>query len=398
MTDLAETPAWRPLAAALAASLAEAGALTDARWRAAFEHTPRHLFVPRFYRDNHIMIDGVDAATADEWLRTAYSDDSLVTQRIEAPGDTADVVRPTSSSTMPSLMARMLELLEVTDSSRVLEIGTATGYNAALLCHRLGADQVASIELHPGLAAQAADHLARLGYQPALAVGDGALGFPAGAPYDRILATCAVPAIPPAWIEQLAPGGRIVADLRGDAASSLAVLDKSAPDTVQGRLLAQPGLFMWLRAHPDNPLREGGCLDYVIHYDDDLRPTDLDLGLLAEPGLRVLIGILDPTFTALRQTDGTWTLRAPDGSWAEITTDGATGTVRQGGPRSLWPAVTCAADAWQRLGRPERGRYGVTARSDGTHRYWVDQPDRPIFDDNSSHPAGLLTAAGLQTS
>jgi hypothetical protein len=65
---------------------------------------------------------------------------------------------------MPSLMVRMLQLLDVIDGSRVLEIGTATGYNAAVLCHRLGADQVASTELHPGLAAEAAEHLCGSGY------------------------------------------------------------------------------------------------------------------------------------------------------------------------------------------------------------------------------------------
>jgi len=99
---------------------------------------------------------------------------------------------------MPSLMVRMLELLEMTDTSRVLEIGTATGYNAALLCHRLGATQVAGIELHPELAAEAAERLGALGYRPTLATGDGAAGIPHRAPFDRIIATCAVPEIPAA--------------------------------------------------------------------------------------------------------------------------------------------------------------------------------------------------------
>jgi protein-L-isoaspartate O-methyltransferase len=89
-------------------------------------------------------------------------------------------------------------------------------------------------------------------------VGDGAGGVPDRAPYDRIIATCAVPAIPPVWIDQLAPGARIVTDLRGEVASSLAVLDKTAPDTVQGRLLDVPGHFMWLRPTADNPLLTAG--------------------------------------------------------------------------------------------------------------------------------------------
>ncbi len=121
----------------------------------------------------------------------------------------------TSSSTMPSLMARMLEALDVQDGHRVLEIGTGTGYNAALLCHRLGSGKVVSIDVDPTLVAVARDHLAGLDYHPILVVGDGAAGVARHGPYDRIIATAAVPEIPVPWIEQLTPGGKILANLRG---------------------------------------------------------------------------------------------------------------------------------------------------------------------------------------
>jgi len=89
-----------------------------------------------------------------------------VTQRQEHPsirvvGDRPFLV-PTSSSTMPSLMARMLEALDVHDGQRVLEIGTGTGYNAALLCYRLGSANVVSIDIDPGLVAAANEHLGSL--------------------------------------------------------------------------------------------------------------------------------------------------------------------------------------------------------------------------------------------
>ncbi|MDQ2790229.1 MAG: hypothetical protein M3Y73_11135 [Actinomycetota bacterium] len=123
----------------------------------AIEQTTRHPFVPRFYRDDDTIVDGADPAAVGEWLDAVYSDTSLVVQCAIAPG--TDLQFLTSSSTMPSLMVRMLQMLDVIDGSDVLEIGTATGYNAALLCHRLGADHVASIELHQGLAADANDRL-----------------------------------------------------------------------------------------------------------------------------------------------------------------------------------------------------------------------------------------------
>ncbi len=377
MTQATDVSDWRRRATVLAAELTDAGVLIDPCWRAAIEQTPRHLFVPRFYRDDDTIADSADPATAGEWLNAVYSDTSLVVQCAIAPG--TDIPFPTSSSTMPSLMVRMLQLLDVIDGSRVLEIGTATGYNAALLCHRLGADHVTSIELHPGLAADATDHLHGLGHEPTLAIGDGAGGVPDRAPYDRIIATCAVPAIPAAWIDQLAPGGRIVTDLRGELASSLAVLDKSAPDTVQGRLLDLHGHFMWLRSTPDSPLPNTGRFNLVINRDDaETTGTDLDPRLLNEPGLRVLLSILEPHLGPIthtqREAHDTWWLRA-DNCWAEITT-GATTTVTYGGPRNIWITIEHVAAQWQRIGRPGRGRYGLTARADGTHHYWLDQPDR----------------------
>lgn len=365
----------------LAAQLAEAGVLRDPRWRAAMEQTPRHVFVPKFYRQKNMVLDSADPATAGAWLDGVYSDDSLVVQSATVPG--LDLRLATSSSTMPSLMIRMLELLEVTDESSVLEIGTATGYNAALLCHRLDGNQVASIELHAGLAACAAEHLHSLGHRPTLAVGDGADGLPDRSPYDRIIATCAVPAIPPAWIDQLTPGGRIVTDLRSEMSSTLAVLDKTDADTVAGRLLEQPGHFMWLRPDPNNPLPDPSWFSLGINVDDaETSHTDLDPGVLNEPGLRVLLGILEPSLqkpTKIRRGGcDLWSLHAADNCWAEFSAD-ARGTVTQGGPRRLWSSIEHATAEWNRLGRPGRDGYGLTATADGIHRYWVTQPDRTIL-------------------
>jgi SAM-dependent methyltransferase len=107
-------------------------------------------------------------------------------------------------------MVSVLEALDVTGDSRVLEIGTGTGYTTALLCERLGSDHVTSVDIDPELIELARTRLATHGYHPTLAAVDGAGGYPPGTPYDRIIATCGVPTIPPAWLQQAAPAAVIV--------------------------------------------------------------------------------------------------------------------------------------------------------------------------------------------
>jgi protein-L-isoaspartate(D-aspartate) O-methyltransferase len=117
----------------------------------------------------------------------------------------------------PLVVARMLELLELRGDERVLDVGTGSGYHAALLA-RLAA-HVWSIEVHPELSERAAEALREVGVDNAtLVVGDGAQGWPAAAPYDAVnVAAAAEGDVPPALIDQLAPGGRLVAPVeRGD--------------------------------------------------------------------------------------------------------------------------------------------------------------------------------------
>ncbi len=206
------------------------------------------MFVPRFYRSEsgrEVLVDGADPRQHDEWLRGVYTDDVLTVQLTTAP-DLAEGAAgaPTSSSTMPTVMAGMLEALDVQRGHRVLEIGTGTGYNAALLCHRVGPEHVVSVELESNLADAARQALARLGLHPAVHTGDGAAGLAAAAPFDRIIATAATDHTPLSWISQLAPGGRIVVDLRGSLDGSLLRVTAIDSDVVEGTFLHLPGAFM----------------------------------------------------------------------------------------------------------------------------------------------------------
>jgi protein-L-isoaspartate(D-aspartate) O-methyltransferase len=112
----------------------------------------------------------------------------------------------------PSMIAIMLEEARLRAGERVLEIGTGSGYHAALLAALVGPKNVLSIERHSGLAERARANLDAAGFgEVVVVVGDGSLGYPDAAPYDCILATAGAPRIPEAWPPQLGPRGRIVA-------------------------------------------------------------------------------------------------------------------------------------------------------------------------------------------
>ena len=139
----------------------------------------------------------------------------------------------------PFVVALMTELLDLQPTDKVLEVGTGSGYQAAVLAEL--ADTVCSIEVIPELAQRAAAVLASEGYGSArLRTGNGALGWPEEAPFDAIIVTAAAPNIPPALIEQLRPGGRMVMPVgphHGD--QDLVLLTKSETGEVTQRTILQ---------------------------------------------------------------------------------------------------------------------------------------------------------------
>ncbi len=366
---------WRERASALADSLAERGILRSEVWRAAVEQTPRHLFVPA-----NTWLD------ADTWLDQVYSDVTFVVQRRSRPSEQAadgvdtggvDTGLPTSSSTMPSLMVEMLEAVDLRDGQRVLEIGTGTGYGAALLSHRLGGENVVSIDIDPDLVRAAKQRLEELGYSPTLVAGNGIAGVPDHGPYDRIIATCAVPEVPLAWIEQLAPGGVMLINIRGEVAGVLCLLSKKDDDEVIGPVVRSGGDFMWLRQELNNPLRDKESPTVigarkVARRLTGLSPADVlgESGFcwlvqLELPGLRMICSteVFDPMDKVSRPG---LLLYADDGSHAQVINEPeADGLHRviQGGRRRLWDTVEAAHESWARLGNPGAHRFTIVANS-----------------------------------
>ncbi|MGZ3141948.1 ATP-grasp peptide maturase system methyltransferase [Lentzea chajnantorensis] len=337
------------LRAELADHLLGTGVLRDPRWLKAFREVPRHEFLPRFYRQRH---DGDwEPVTAEHpgWLQLVYTDRVWVTQF--DGDDTVTGGTPTCSSSMPAIMAIMLEALEVHTGQSVLEVGTGTGYNAALLCHALGADRVTTVDVDPQLSARARERLHRNGFTPTCVIGDGARGHPAGAPYDRVLATCSVTTIPPAWLEQTRPGGLVITTLHRPIGAGLVRIVSRGDGTGEGRVLVEDGRFMPLRAHARKPALAGmGAFDR--------RTTTLPMATVVDPAgpFEFFAGVALPDVVAGQD----W-LGHPDGSWVHH--HGS--HVDQGGPRRLWDLAEQALALWEDLGKPRRQHFGVTIGHDG---------------------------------
>jgi protein-L-isoaspartate(D-aspartate) O-methyltransferase len=159
-------------------------------------------------------------------------------QRRHAAEDAALPIGCEQTISQPSLVAHMTENLALTPHSRVLEIGTGSGYQTAILAEL--ASEVFTIERIPELADEAHARLAKLGYRNIqFRIGDGALGWPEDAPYDAIIVTAAAPVLPPALLEQLKRGGRMVVPVGSvdDDNQMLMLCEKDRDDRVTQREL-----------------------------------------------------------------------------------------------------------------------------------------------------------------
>lgn len=145
----------------------------------------------------------------------------------EAYADHPIAIGEQQTTSQPYMIAAMLQAAEISPQDRVLEIGAGSGYQTALLAEL--ANHVFAIERHPTLVEQARQVLERLGYKNiTLVPGDGTLGLPEAAPFNAIVVSAAAPQLPPALIEQLAAGGRLVIPVGDVREQVLQVVEKQA--------------------------------------------------------------------------------------------------------------------------------------------------------------------------
>ncbi len=365
---------WKPHAAQLADAVTHRGS----RWRGPVAATPRHVFVPRWWdspdMDDWTLYDG--SADEQEWARAAYGDQTLITAvgGVHAdhapPGDNPSG-RPTSSSTLPSLALRMYRHGQLYDGADILDVGTGSGYGAALLTQRFGGEHVTSVDVDPYLTTAAAERLDQVGLHPRVETVDATGPLPGS--YDRIVSMTSVRPIPESWLAALRPDGRLVTVI---ARTSLIVTaGKDTDGWAHGRVERDWAMFMPTRTGADYPssprVRE---LFAAAHEQDGDDVTHGRYPVLCVPYSWELTSMLEVTVPGIEHdfeefdddTRTAWMVH-PDGSWARASAHGTEQpTVHQGGPRRLWDALDDIRDRWLREGQLPLYGAKVFIAPDGT--------------------------------
>lgn len=233
-TDSSQHSDSERLREALVDSLVQRGAIGSQAVDRAFRAVPRHLFVP------------------EAEISTAYGDQPIF---LRWEGE-----RPTSSSSQPTIMAIMAEQLRLEPGMRVLEIGTGSGYNAAILSELLDGDgYLVTVDIDSTLVDDAKRNLSAAGYDAVeVFCWDGSRGFTDAAPYDRIIITADARDVSSHWVDQLSDGGVLVAPLWFKGFSLSVALEKQATELLG--LSASPCTFIplrgaWQRSEGYYPIR-----------------------------------------------------------------------------------------------------------------------------------------------
>jgi len=375
--------------------LAESGALS-AEWRPVFEAVPRAEFIPETVwveSDRGALLPLRRAEDPRRWLELAYADDAVITQVDDGqPAAEGTGRRISSSASMPTVVAQMLAHCAAQPGQRVLEIGTGTGYNAALLAQRLGAGNVVTIEIDPELAQTARHALKTAGYDAVTVVtGDGAQGYPPAAPFDEVLSTAAVQQVPYDWVEQTRPGGLVLTPWGTDYYNGgLLALSVTEEHTAVGTIIDKAS-FMTLRqqrfTEPRLTLTAEDDAHAVCSFTD-IHPAEIANGYIAFDACIALairvpqcaMSYAPPELDA----DGEgilWLVDARSGSWARLhhhpDRDGPY-HVLQSGSRNLWDEVHSSYHWWLDAGRPTADRWRFTITPEGQHIQLLDSVRHPV--------------------
>jgi protein-L-isoaspartate O-methyltransferase len=364
---------WQDRAAALAADIAGPGS----GWLDPVRRVRRHVLVPAWFTRGQDGAWVVRDGPSDElaWLDAAYDAGTSLVTRVGAvhadqagPGSRHEG-RPSSSATMPRLVLDMYRRARLYDGADILDVGTGSGYGAALLTARYGSGRVTSIDVDGYLTAAAASRLSGLGLHPAIVTCDAAGELPGT--FDRIVPMVSLPAIPPSWLAALRPEGRLVFSLAGGPV--LITARKTADGGAAGRVEYERAGFMAARHGTGCPARHlvPGVAEDAEGDEVTTSPypvVDPAWGWELDAVLSVTAPGLACSATTSPDTGITTTwITHPDGSWARACgRPGQPATVHQAGPRRLWDILDAVRADWLTHGYLPLWGASAVIEADGT--------------------------------
>ncbi|MFI6416928.1 methyltransferase domain-containing protein [Streptomyces sp. NPDC050842] len=341
----------------------------DSPWiRRAMADLARQRFAPDtvWFWDGRAWVPVDRGAEPERWAALVYPEPEQATVTQVTGG------LPTSSLSCVSVVADMLDSLMLEPGHEALDLGTGTGWNAALLAHQVGqGGRVVSVEADACLAEAAARRLGQAGLDVDVRTGDGSAGAPDRGPYDRLIATYSVETVPWAWIEQLRPGGRMVFPWGRLGHYALTVADdgKSATGWLQGL-----ALFMGDRR---TPAQSSPPPALVLDGGDEATDEELFSDLVDDGHVLFALRVSHPHIVVSVDRTGAEPrveLRDAAGRSASAERNGGRMITVSGDGQELWTALRPGHQLWRERGRPQQWDFGMTV-TPGGQTVWSHTPD-----------------------
>lgn len=359
--------------------LAAEGVLTDSLLRDALLRLPREVLLPHAYVRvsdpgadpiDWRLLDGSHPDDQEEWLDLIHSDESILLQRDGEPLDAlargpVTGGHMTSMSTYTPATVEALQALGLGSGQRYLELGPGPGVSLALAAAITGPGLATGVERDGHMAAFAQRNLDRLGVGAELIEGDALDGHEARAPYELIHSGIGVPCVPVPWIEQLAPGGRLLTTLvtRTPSWPGQLLVTRTAAGTVEAVLRGRPRGYRPLLGY-----RWLNALDHrarIKAAPGTARSTRFTPPPDEAYGYWLAAAYLAPGLVRDFQAE-TMTIVAPENdSWAVA--GPGDGTVRVHGPRDVWAELENIHARWEQAGRPEQYRVDLRDSAGAQH-------------------------------